>query len=91
MNGSIKDEIYQEGKSKFVRVSGTKRGTLTRICNENDIEVTRRTCTIRNDGIRKAYYDAFMDIILTYSVITSLYFLGFDSPEGPLLIVDIIV
>ena len=36
------------------------------------------------NSIRKAWWDLFMDLLMAFSVLTTLYFLGFDPypPEG---------
>jgi hypothetical protein len=42
-------------------------------------------------SIKKAVWDTVMDVLVAYSVITSLYFLAFDNPSITALVFDHLV
>ena len=49
---------------------------------------SHRSSVIGINSLRKAWWDTFMDVLVAYSVITTLYFLGFDEPGIEFYIVD---
>ena len=45
---------------------------------------------IRDSSIIKKYWDIIMELILSYDVITTLFFLAYQNPSGGMLVVDYI-
>ena len=74
--------IGKVGASSFLgrkrlgnRRSSTK--SIVRIATSQNLEDPTQPWVISVNNIWKAWFDTFVDVIVAYSVITSLYYLGF--------------
>ncbi|OMJ96128.1 hypothetical protein SteCoe_305 [Stentor coeruleus] len=46
-------------------------------------------CLIRNKSTFKSYWDVIIELVLSYNIITTLFFLAYQYPSGGMLVIDL--
>lgn len=89
-NGMIMSKLNQHLESQIQEIYGDKIGKINK---QKLLELydKHRWITIAKDNKFKIVFNALINTLIIYSVVTSLYYLGYAGPESGESLVDLIV